>query len=113
MRSHVKPGGDKIVARNKLPIFSMPSRIRAIGNSRGVILSNQVIEEAGIQPEADIIIQARSGMITIFPAKSKNRVNLDLSTWGKQFKSAIKAGQKPEHDLWEGIGTDFDKEDWK
>lgn len=93
------------------PAASYTSRIRAIGNSKGVILNSQVIETAGIKPDADILIQAGDGVIVIFQAKETG-INTDLSTWDKQFKAAIKKGAKPEKDLFEGIENDFDIKEW-
>jgi hypothetical protein len=64
---------------------SYASKIRAIGNSRGVIY----------------IMEAKA-----------NDVNTDLATWDKQFKAAIKKGAKPEEDLFEGLSNEFDKKGW-
>jgi hypothetical protein len=88
------------------------SRIRAIGNSRGVILSTEMIDHAGISPNADIIIRAFKGMISIVESKKVSRVNTNLKTWDKQFKQAIRTGGKPEGDLWEGMANAFDEEGW-
>lgn len=85
------------------------SKIRSIGNSKGVILNNQLIGAAGLNPEADIIIQAGDGIITIAQVKL-SAVNTDLNTWDKQFKEAIKKGARPDKDLFEGMANDFDKE---
>jgi antitoxin component of MazEF toxin-antitoxin module len=87
------------------------SRIRAIGNSKGVILNNQLIETAGLNAEADIIIKANDGVITIIQLKTPG-VNTDLSTWDKHFKAAIKRGSKPEGDIFKGMGNDFDLKEW-
>ena len=87
------------------------SRIRPIGNSKGVILSNQLIEAAGLNANDDIVIQAADGVIYIIQYKSPE-VNSDLSTWDKQFKIANKAGNKPEGDLFEGMANEFDKNEW-
>ena|SRR5215469_2813591 len=87
------------------------SRIRAIGNSRGVILSSQLIEKAGIPPDGPIDIHADKGMIVITASEKVSRVNTDLGTWDKQFKKAIRDGNKPEGDLWEGIANAFDQQE--
>jgi hypothetical protein len=39
-------------------------------------------------------------------------VNKDLSSWGNQFKAAIKAGDKPDKDLFDGLTNDFDFKEW-
>lgn len=88
----------------------LTSRIRSVGNSKGIILSNRLLTAAGLDANADIKIEASSGLITI--AQAKHRVNTDLSTWDKHFKEAIKAGAKPEKDLFEGLANEFDKTEW-
>jgi antitoxin component of MazEF toxin-antitoxin module len=93
------------------PLASYTSRIRAIGNSKGVILNNQLIESAGLSQDTDILIMAAEGVITIMQKKDA-RVNTDISTWDKQFKNAIKKGAKPEGDLFEGMKNDFDEKEW-
>lgn len=87
------------------------TRIRAIGNSRGVILNNQLIEKAGLDPNMDIVIEAANGAIIIVQVKEQE-INTDLSTWDQQFQAAIKKGQKPEKDLFEAMENDFDSKDW-
>ena len=93
------------------PKASARSRIRPIGNSKGVILSNQLIEAAGLNADADIVIEAADGVIYILQVKASD-VNRDLSTWDKQFRAAIKKGAKPEGDLFEGMANDFDLKEW-
>lgn len=90
---------------------ALTTRIRAIGNSRGVILNNQLIEKAGLDPNMDIVIEVADGAIIIVQVK-KQEVNTDLSTWDRQFQAAVKKGQKPERDLFEGMENDFDSKDW-
>jgi antitoxin MazE len=94
------------------PTLEYTSRIRAIGNSKGVILNNQVLELAGLKADMDILIQALNGLITIKPAETPVVVNTDRSTWEKQLKAAIKAGDLPEGDLFEGLENEFDKNEW-
>jgi hypothetical protein len=76
-----------------------------------VILNNQALEISGLNPEEDILVQAGKGFITILPAKN-SLVNTDLSTWDKHFKSVIRAGVKPETDLFRGSDNDFDSKEW-
>lgn len=87
------------------------SRLRAIGNSKGVILNNDLIETSGIRFEEDIILYAAVGSITIVQAKAED-VNTDLSSWGKQFKAAFKKGFKPEDDMFTDMSNEFDKNEW-
>ncbi|HWB90215.1 MAG TPA: hypothetical protein VG605_00120 [Puia sp.] len=93
------------------PAVEYTAKIRPIGNSRGVILNNQLMDFAGLSADEDIVIRATNGQITIKPAE-QHTVNTDLSTWEKQLKAAIKAGDKPEGDLWEGMANKFDKTEW-
>jgi antitoxin component of MazEF toxin-antitoxin module len=95
----------------KEPIASYTSRIRAIGNSKGVILTSQLIESAGLKQDADILIQASEGIIVIMQVKATT-VNTDLSSWDNQFKTAKKKGAKPEADMFEGMKNDFDLKEW-
>ena len=87
------------------------SRIRSIGNSKGVILNNSLLKAAGIEPEQEIIIHAEEGAIIIAQQVHEN-VNTDLSTWSDAFKKAKKSGKKPEKDLMEGIANTFDSIEW-
>ena len=112
-KAHIVSGSNKKnikVSVVEEPLASYTSRIRAIGNSKGVILNNQMIESAGLSPEMDILIVAAEGAITI--TQKDAGVNTDISTWDKQFKNAIKKGAKPEGDLFEGLKNDFDEKEW-
>jgi antitoxin component of MazEF toxin-antitoxin module len=93
------------------PKTSYNSRIRQIGNSNGVILSNQVIQAAGLNQNADVVIKAAKGIIYIIEIKASG-VNTDLSTWDKQFKATKAKGIKPEKDLFEGMENEFDSKEW-
>jgi antitoxin MazE len=94
------------------PTIEYTSKIRAIGNSKGVILNNQLLDIAGMKADMDILIQALNGLITIKPAETPVVVNTDRATWEKQLKAAIKAGDIPEGDLFEGLENEFDKNEW-
>lgn len=96
---------------SKTVLASSTSRLRAIGNSKGVILNNQLIEKAGLNADMDVVIRAEEGVITIIQVKEPP-VNNDLSTWDKQFKAAIKKGAKPEKDLFGGMTNDFEVNEW-
>jgi antitoxin component of MazEF toxin-antitoxin module len=93
------------------PAVEYTAKIRAIGNSRGIILNGNLIDTAGLDADRDIVIQAVKGLITVKQAE-KPVVNKDLSTWDKQFKAAIKGGAKPESDLFDGIENEFDAKEW-
>ncbi len=94
------------------PSVSYTSSLRAIGNSKGVILNRQAIEMATLNPDIDIVIHAAEGVITIVQFKETS-INTDLSTWDKQFKAAMKKGAKHEGDLFEGLKNDFDIKEWQ
>lgn len=47
------------------------SRITAWGNSHGVRLPRDVLEKAGVAPEAEVTITAEAGRIVIEPARRK------------------------------------------
>lgn len=102
----------KSVLKEPSALYTTSSKIRSIGNSKGVILSLQVIEEAGIPFDANVIIKVTDGEIIIKQDKSFQAINTDLSTWELQFKKAIKHGNKSEADLWGGIQNHFDEEEW-
>ena len=91
--------------------YTVSSKLRDIGNSKGVILNNRILEEAGIAPESDLLIHAAEGLI-IIEATSKGTVNTNLSTWDAGFKQAIKKGKRQESDLWKGLENKFDQEEW-
>ena len=93
------------------PAVEYTAKVRPIGNSRGVILNNQLMDFAGLAADEEIVIRATNGQMTIRPAE-KPTVNTNLSTWEKQLKAAIKAGNTPEGDLWEGMENEFDKKEW-
>jgi hypothetical protein len=92
------------------PLATSRSRIRSIGNSKGVILNNQIIEAAGLNPEAQMVVAACKGVIYIVELQDAN-VNTDLSTWDRHFKNVMGNGVKHEEDLFEGLKDDyFDRE---
>ena len=68
-----------------------------------------MMDIAGIQNN-DVVIEAIRGEIRIRPIDEK-LVNTDLSSWGKQFKDALKAGQEAETDLFNGMKNKFDEEE--
>lgn len=87
-------------------------RIRKIGNSKGILLSNSMIKALGIADDAEVIVTSEKGRIIIKPAENKRKINTDLSTWEAQFKAAIKNGDTSEKDFFEGMENKFDEEEW-
>lgn len=100
----------KLMAADKAN--SVFTRIRRIGNSKGILLSNSIINKLGVEENEEVIIKAEKGAIIITPAKNKRKINTDLSTWDAHFKAAIKNGDKPEADMFGGMQNKFDKEEW-
>jgi hypothetical protein len=90
--------------------YAIRTSFRSVGNSRGLIISSKLIEASGISGN-DLIIEAANGIIAI-RAVNTTDVNSDLSTWDKQFKSAINKGDKAEGDLFDGMKNEFDEEEW-
>jgi antitoxin component of MazEF toxin-antitoxin module len=92
----------------------MRTTLRKIGNSRGVILTKEIIDKLKIVDgqEIELTLNDRSTII-LKPTKNKKKkrpsLNLDLSTWENQFKTAIKKGEVPENDVFEGMSNKFDK----
>lgn len=108
--SHRKKKGSSHTAFDK--ITPVAGRIRKIGNSKGILLSNSILKESGIAENTAVTITTEKGKIIIMPAENKRKINTDLSTWEAQFKAAIKSGNKPEKDFFEGMENKFDKEEW-
>jgi antitoxin MazE len=107
---HRKKNGSSHTAFDK--ITSVAGRIRRIGNSKGILLSNSILKESGIAENTVVTVTTEKGKIIIMPAENKRKINTDLSTWEAQFKAAIKSGNQPEKDLFEGMENKFDKEEW-
>jgi hypothetical protein len=107
----------KKLTKKTIPIVGEPAveyavrtSFRAVGNSKGLIISSKLIEASGIIGN-DLIIEASKGIIAI-RAVDTTDVNADLSTWDRQFKAALKNDDNLEGDLLEGIKNDFDDEEW-
>jgi hypothetical protein len=90
--------------------YAVRTSFRSVGNSKGLIISSKLIEASGISGN-DLIIEAANGIIAIRAVNTRD-VNSDLSTWDKQFKSALKNGCKVEGDLFDGMKNEFDEEEW-
>jgi antitoxin component of MazEF toxin-antitoxin module len=71
-----------------------------------------MLSELHLVEGSEVEISLSDAGIQIVPVPEKKEVNKDLSTWGKQFKAAIKAGDQPEKDLFDGLTNDFDSKEW-
>jgi len=83
----------------------MKTRLRKIGNSKGITLSKTLLDQYQFEDEVEIVAQ-ENGLL-IMPAKARSR-----EQWDEQFKAAKKAGHKPDHAMLEGFSNSFDKKEW-
>ena len=83
----------------------MKTRLKKIGNSKGITLSKSLLEQYQFEDEVEIVAQ-ENGLL-IKPAKAKSR-----EQWDEQFKAAKKAGHQPDKALLEGFSNSFDKKEW-
>ncbi len=92
----------------------MRTTLRKVGNSIGVLLTKEIIDKLNIVDgqEIEVSLNDESSIVlkpTQLRKKKRPILNLDLSTWEAQFKSAIKKGEIPESDVFEGMANKFDK----
>lgn len=79
-------------------------KVQKFGNSKGIILPKQIMAMCSIEEQVSISVE--DNHIVISP------VNEPRAGWELQFKAAIAQGEKPEKDFSEGVGNDFDKDEW-
>jgi antitoxin MazE len=79
--------------------------IRKIGNSQGVLLPKSMLQQAGIGETVDVEIT--DGALILRAVKKHPR-----DGWDAAFDKAVKAGDQPEGDLFEGVQNGFDQTDW-
>jgi antitoxin component of MazEF toxin-antitoxin module len=73
------------------------TKIRAVGNSKGVILPKKFLDECGIEDRVEISVKGNT--ITIAAAKDMvKRKWSDFSQRGKKRKSALVANKFDEND---------------
>jgi antitoxin component of MazEF toxin-antitoxin module len=78
----------------------MKSNIRKIGNSVGVILPKNILEQSGMAADAPIEVNVENGVIVIKAMRKRRPINTDLSTWRKQIKEAQRKGQTQDIGYW-------------
>lgn len=83
----------------------MRTKLRKIGNSKGITLSKSLLDQYQFEDEVEIVTQEKG--LLIMPVKAKPR-----EEWEKQFKDANKRGQKPEKTVLGGFANRFDVEEW-
>lgn len=77
-------------------------RVRRIGNSQGVILSKNMMEQCDIK---DLVnVEVKGNAIVIEPVTQSPRAG-----WEEQFKSA---NSGKEDDLMDGFVNEFDDAEW-
>ena len=83
----------------------MKTRLKKIGNSKGIILSKTLLEQYQFEDEVEIV--ALENGLLIMPVKVKPR-----EKWDEQFKKAKKEGHAPDKALLEGFKNSFDNKEW-
>ena len=84
----------------------MRAKIIKIGNSKGIMLSKQLLNQYDFENEVELISNEEG--ILIKPLKNEPRQH-----WEKQFQEAKAMGDEPEGELLEGFENEFDKNEWK
>lgn len=84
----------------------MKTKLKKIGNSKGITLSKTLLEQYQFEDEVEIVAQ-ENGLL-IMPTKAKSR-----DKWDEQFKAAKKTGFRPDQELLEGFSNSFDKKEWQ
>ena len=112
------------ICYNFIQIITMEDRplyttiVRKIGNSNGVLLSKAVLKKLKIENgQAIDFILNEDNTLVLKPVKKiikpkRNKLNLSLASWDKQFKQAIQNKQLPEKDVFEGLTNKFDENEW-
>ena len=83
----------------------MKTRLKKIGNSKGITLSKTLLEQYKFEDEVEIVAQ-ENGLL-IMPSKARSR-----EQWDEQFKAAKKAGHRPDTAMLDGFSNSFDKKEW-
>ena len=85
----------------------MRSNIRKIGNSKGVVIPPAFLSELHLEKDSSIDIELSSEGILIKPIKNPRE------GWEAAFSNAIKNGETPDSDLYDGLSNEFDDTEWK
>jgi antitoxin MazE len=83
----------------------MKAKIIKIGNSQGIMLSKQLLQQYDFEKEVEII--PKKDGILLKAAKPHPR-----SGWREQFEQAFKEGHQPDGELLEGFSNEFDETEW-
>ena len=106
----------QIITMEDRPLYT--TTVRKIGNSNGVLLSKAVLKKLKIENgQAIDFILKEDDTLVLKPVKKiikpkRNKLNLSLATWDKQFQQAIQNKELPETDVFEGLTNKFDEHEW-
>ena len=106
----------QIITMEDRPLYT--TTVRKIGNSNGVLLSKAVLKKLKIENgQAIDFILNDDNTLVLKPVKKiikpkRNKLNLSLATWDKQFQQAIQNKEVPETDVFEGLTNKFDEHEW-
>jgi antitoxin component of MazEF toxin-antitoxin module len=106
----------QIITMEDRPLYT--TTVRKIGNSNGVLLSKAVLKKLKIENgQAIDFILKEDDTLVLKPVKKiikpkRNKLNLSLATWDKQFQQAIQNKELPETDVFERLTNKFDEHEW-
>ena len=106
----------QIITMEDRPLYT--TTVRKIGNSNGVLLSKAVLKKLKIENgQAIDFILKEDDTLVLKPVKKiikpkRNKLNLSLASWDKQFKQAIQNKELPENEVFEGLTNKFDENEW-
>ena len=106
----------QMITMEDRPLYT--TTVRKIGNSNGVLLSKAVLKKLKIENgQAIDFILKEDDTLVLKPVKKiikpkRNKLNLSLATWDKQFQQAIQNKEVPETDVFEGLTNKFDEHEW-
>jgi antitoxin MazE len=83
----------------------MKTKIIRIGNSLGIMLSKNLLQQYELISEVEIVPK-RDGIL-LKPPASDSRAG-----WEEQFEQALKNAEIPEKEMLGGFANDFDNKDW-
>lgn len=91
---------------------AIATKLRKIGNSRGVLLNRHFLSVLKVKDEDNVMIRTEGNRIII---EAEPKVNSKLMEWEKAFKSISpeqKVLSKEEKDFM-SFSNDFDEKEWK
>ena len=83
----------------------MKAKIIKIGNSKGIMLSNQLLQRYAFDKEVEIVPEKEGILLKATKPPTRNG-------WREQFEKAIEKGHTPDEELLEGFSNEFDKTEW-